>query len=205
MTSSTPLLIAMKPFATWMTSSSTQEILQTLHSYKLFLQPEKCKFKCREVEYLGLVISKAHVAMDPVKVQGVTDWPQPAKVKDIQSFIGFVNFYWRFIHNFSEIAHPLHMLTRKSKDWSWGAAEKQAFDALKSAITSAPTLTFPSKSGPFCLECNASNFATGAILLQQQEDRLFHLIGFMSKSFSNMERNYQIHNKEMLAIMRALE
>src|SRR5258708_17016074 len=138
----------------------TQEILQTLCSYKLFLQLEKCKFECREVDYLGLAISKDHVAMDPIKVQGVTDWPQPAKVKDIQSFIGFVNFYWRFICNFSEIAHPLHMLTWKSKDWSWCAAEHQAFDALKSTGTSAPMLAFPSKSGPFCLECNASNFAT---------------------------------------------
>src|SRR5258707_15008502 len=106
--------------------------------------------------------------MDPVKVQGVTDWPQPVKVKDVQSF------YWRFICNFSEIAHPLHVLTQKSKDWSWGAAEQQAFDALKSAITSAPTLAFPSKSSPFHLECDASNFTTGAVLLQQQEDRLFH-------------------------------
>src|SRR6266446_7013192 len=143
--------------------------------------------------------------MDPVKVQGVTDWLQPVKVKDVQSFIGFVNFYQRFICNFSEIAHPLHALTRKSKDWSWGAAEQQAFDVLKSAITSTPTLAFPSKSSPFRLECDASNFATGAVLSQQQEDGLFHLIGFMSKSFSNTERNYQIHNKEMLVIMCALE
>src|SRR5258708_32681121 len=89
----------------------TQEILQTLHSYKLFLQLEKCKFECQEVDYLGLVISKDHVAMDPVKLQGVTDWPQPMKVKDIQSFIGFVNFYHTFICNFSEIARPLHVLT----------------------------------------------------------------------------------------------
>src|SRR5258708_38926691 len=66
-------------------------------------------------------------------------------------------------------------------------------------------LTFPSKSSPFCLECDASNFTTGAILSQQQEDGLFHPIGFMSNSFSNTERNYQIHDKEMLAIMHALE
>src|SRR5258707_6648552 len=91
----------------------TQEILQTLHSYKLFLQLEKCKFKCQEVDYLGLVISKDHIAMDPIKVQGVTDWLQPAKVKDVQSFTGFMNFYQRFICNFSEITHPLHVLTRK--------------------------------------------------------------------------------------------
>src|SRR5258708_23474456 len=147
----------------------TQEIVQTLCSYKLFVWPEKWKFKHQEVDYLGLVISKAHVAMDPVKVQGVTDWPQPAKVKDVQSFIGFVNFYQRFIRDFSKIACPLHMLTWKSKDWSWGAAEQQAFDALKSTVTSAPMLAFPSRSSLFRLECNASNFTTGAILLQQQE------------------------------------
>src|SRR5258708_32028670 len=143
--------------------------------------------------------------MDPVKVQGVMDWPQPTKVKDVQSFIGFVNFYQRFIWNFSKITHPLHTLTWKLKDWSWGTAEQQAFDALKNTITSAPMLTFPSRSSLFHLECDASNFATGAILLQQQEDGLFHPIGFMSKSFSDMEQNYQIHDKEMLAIMCALE
>src|SRR5258708_23929463 len=135
--------------------------------------------------------------MDPVKVQGVTEWPQPMKVKDVQSFIGFVNF--------SEITHPLHTLTWKSKDWSWGTAEQQAFDALKNAVTSAPMLTFPSRSSLFCLECDASNFATGAVLLQQQEDVLFHITCFMSKSFSDTEWNYQIHDKEMLVIMHALE
>src|SRR5260370_439363 len=102
--------------------------------------------------------------------------------------------------NFSEIACPLHVLTWKSKDWSWGAAEQQAFDALKSTVTSAPMLAFPSKSGPFCLECDVSNFTTGAILSQQQEDRLFHPIGFMSKSFSNTESNHHIHDKGMLVI-----
>src|SRR5258708_36425520 len=93
------------------------------------------------------------------------------------------------------------VLTWKSKDWLWGTAEQQAFDVLKNAVTSAPMLTFPSRSGLFCLECDASNFAMGAILSQQHEDGLFHPIGFMSKSFSNMEQNYQIHDKEMLVIM----
>src|SRR5260221_11298944 len=110
--------------------------------------------------------------MDPIKVQGVTDWPQLTKVKDVQSFIGFMNFYRRFIRNFSKITRPLHTLTRKSKNWSWGTAEQQAFDALKNAITSAPTLGFPSKSGLFQLERDASNSATGPALSQQQKDGL---------------------------------
>src|SRR5260370_25312375 len=97
--------------------------------------------------------------MDPIKVQGVMDWPQPMKVKDIQSFIGFVNFYQRFIWNFSKIAHPLHALTQKSKDWSWGTAEQQAFDVLKNIITSAPILAFPSSATRVLLECDAPTFA----------------------------------------------
>src|SRR5258707_11363014 len=116
-----------------------------------------------------------------------------------------MNFYQRFICNFSEITCPLHALTHKSKDWLWGAAKQQAFDALKSAVTSTLTLTSLSKSSLFCLECDASNFTMGAVLSQQQEDGLFHPIGFMSKSFSDMEWNYQIHDKEMLAIMCTLE
>src|SRR5258708_23660178 len=99
--------------------------------------------------------------MEPIKVQGVTDWSQLTKVKDNQSFIGFVNFYQRFIKNFSEIAHPLHVLTQKSKDWLWGADEQQAFNTLKNTVTSTPMLTFPSRSSLFCLECDASNFAMG--------------------------------------------
>src|SRR5260370_24136358 len=109
--------------------------LKARHSYQLFVQLEKCKFKCQEVDYLGLVISKDHVAMDPIKLQGVTDWPQLTKVKDVQSFIGFVNFYRRLILNFSETPRPLLQLTLKSKNCSCCTAEQQSFDALKTAIT----------------------------------------------------------------------
>src|SRR5258708_30355782 len=90
----------------------TWEILQTLHSYKLFLQPEKCKFECREGDYLGLVISKDHIVMDPIKVQGVTDWPQPTEVKDVHPCIAFMIFYMRCICNFFEITCRLDALTR---------------------------------------------------------------------------------------------
>src|SRR5260221_5954775 len=86
-----------------------------------------------------------------------------------------------------------------------GSSQTTSLQCTEEHCTSTLMLTFPSESSPFHLECDASNFATGAVLSQQQEDRLFHLIGFMSKSFSNMERNYQIHDKEMLVIMRALE
>ena len=92
--------------------------------------------------------------MDPMKVCRVTEWPTPMKVKEVQSFLGFVNFYQKFICNFSNIACPLYTLTRKTQWWVWGSPEQEAFNALKKAVTSAPILTFPTQSGCFHLECN---------------------------------------------------
>src|SRR6266436_2157615 len=181
------------------------QVLTTLQKQRLFLKPGKCKFEQKEVEYLGLVISKDHVAMDPMKVHGVTEWPTPMKVKEVQSFLGFVNFYQKFIHDFSNIACPLYALTHKTQWWVWGSPEQEVFNALKKAVTSAPILTFPLQSSRFCLECNTSNFATRAVLSQAQADGTHQPITFMSKGFSDAEHNYQIHDKEMLAIMCALD
>src|SRR5258707_635484 len=176
------------------------QVLSTLREWRLFLKPEKCEFEQKEVEYLRLVILKDHVAMDPTKVHGVTEWLTPMKVKEVQSFLGFVNFYWKFICNFSNIARPLYALTCKTQQWVWGSPKQEVFNALKKAVTSAPILTFPSQSGRFCLKCNTSNFVTRAVLSQAQADGTHQPIAFMSKGFSDVEHNYQIHDKEMLAI-----
>src|SRR5258708_19254061 len=142
------------------------QALATLQRWRLFLKPEKCKFEQKEVEYLGLVISKGHVAMDLTKVHGVTEWPTPMKVKEVQSFLGFVNFYWKFICNFSNIAQPIYALTHKTQQWVWGSPEQEAFDALKKAVTSTPVLTFPSQSSCFHLKCDTSNFVTRAVMVR---------------------------------------
>src|SRR5260221_5659038 len=181
------------------------QVLATLQKWRLFLKPEKCKFEQKEVEYLGLVISKDHVAMDLMKVHGVMEWPTPTKAKEVQSFLGFMNFYQKFICDFSDIACPLYALTHKTQQWVWGSPEQEVFNALKKAVTSAPILTFPSQSGRFCLKCDASNFVTRAVLSQVQADGAHQPIAFMSKGFSDAEHNYQIHDKEMLAIMHALD
>src|SRR5258708_17914508 len=180
------------------------QVLSTLQEQRLFLKPEKCKFEQKEVKYLRLVISKDHVTMDLTKVCGVMEWPTPMKVKEVQSFLGFVNFYWEFICNFSNIACPLYALTCKTQQWVWGLPEQEAFDALKKAVTSAPILTFPSQSSCFCLECDAPNFVTRALLSQVQADGMHQPITFMSQGFCDVECNCRMHTKEMLAIMHAL-
>src|SRR5260370_27128009 len=106
-----------------------KEILETLHQHCLFLKPEKCKFERKRVEYLGLIISKDHVEMDPAKVQGIQEWHTPRSVKEVRS-LGFVNFYRCFIQDFSGIARPLNSLTRKAWKWSWGGPEQVAFEVL---------------------------------------------------------------------------
>lgn len=112
-------------------------------------KPEKCEFEKTEVEYLGVVISEDSVKMDPVKVAGVMEWPVPSNQKEVQSFLGFTNFYCRFIQGFSQQAQPLFDLTWKDTEWIWGVEEQAAFDSLKMRITLAPVLALPDNSKPF--------------------------------------------------------
>ena len=157
-------------------------------------------------KYLGLVISENTVEMDPVKVSGVAEWPEPATKLELQSFLGFVNFYRRFIQDFSHHARPLFDLTKANTSWVWEDEQRNAFLKLKSLITSAPVLASPDDSLPFRVEADSSDFATGAVLSQPSPvDGKWHPVAFLSKSLSPVQRNYEVHDKEMLAIIRALE
>ena len=113
---------------------AVRRVLEILAEHKLFLGPEKCKFHRKQNEYLGLVISENTVAMDPVKVAGVREWPTPESRTDMQAFVGFVNFYRRFIQDFSTIARPLFNLTCSDQTWNWGTKEQEAFEYLKMAV-----------------------------------------------------------------------
>jgi len=187
-------------------AQAVQWVLQVLKENKLFLRPEKCEFYKQWIEYLGLVISENKVSIDPVKVAGVREWPTPENKTDVQAFLGFMNFYWRFIQDFSAKARPLFDLTCSEKVWMWSRKEQVAFEDLRTAVTTAPVLVSSQESDPFWIEADSSDFATGAVLSQQSTtDRKWHPVAFYSKSLSSVERNYEIHNKEMLAIIHALE
>ena len=183
----------------------THEVLQRLRAHDLYLHPEKCEFEREEVEYLGLVICQGEVTMDPVKVHAVTSWPIPQNLKELRGFLGFANFYRRFIQDFARITRPLHDLTKKDHPWIWGASQQQAFNTLKNSFTLQPILAMWTPDRPTRLEVDASGFATGGVLLQQLDDGLWHPIAFQSESMVEAERNYEIYDKEMLAVIRALE
>ena len=126
--------------------------------------------------------------MNPAKVAGVAKWPTLSNKKEVQSFLGFTNFYWRFIEGSLHIARPLFNLTKANSMFKWSSEEKLAFDTLRNRITSAPILALPDNSRPYRVEADSSDFATGAVLSQQSpEDDKWHPVAFLSKSLSLVE------------------
>ena len=124
-------------------AKAIQQVLQVLQENKLFLRPEKCKFCKEQIKYLGLVISEDEVSMDLVKVAGVREWPTLENKTDVQAFLGFVNFYRKFIRDFSAKAWSLSDLTCSEQVWTWSGKEQAVFKDLKTAVTTAPVLMFP--------------------------------------------------------------
>ena len=143
-----------------------RRVLERLQEHKLYLKPEKCEFEQRQIEYLRVIVLEGQVEMDPVKASGVAEWPTPRNKKEVQSFVGFVNFYQRFIKDFSHHARALFDLTKKDVGWKWEESEQVAFNKLKELITSTPVLIFPDDSCPYRIETDSSNVATEVVLSQ---------------------------------------
>ena len=143
--------------------------------------------------------------MDPAKVCAVSEWEVPKNLKEVRAFVGFANFYRRLIRDFAKITRPLHDLTKKNAPWKWSTEEQGAFDGLKSAFTSEPILVMWDPEKETRVESDSSGSASGGALLQKQEDGTWHPVAFRSEAFSETERNYEIYDREMLGIVRALE
>ena len=182
-----------------------EEVLKRLEENDLFVKPEKCIWKVREVGFLGVIIGKDGVRMEKEKVQRVIEWPVPRSVKDVQKFLGLANYYRWFVKDFAKIAKPLHETTRKGKKWEWGEKQQKAFEELKRRFTTEPVLVTPDLDKEIRVEADASDFATGGVLSMKCEDERWRPVAYISKSLNEAERNYEIHDKEMLAIIRCLE
>ena len=162
---------------------------------------KKSSFHIRKVEFLGYIISEQGIEVSEKKIEEVKNWAVPRKVKDVQEFLGFAHFYQRFIQGFAQIAVPLTALTRKDEPWSWTPRCQEAFDMLKQRFTSAPILAHFDATLPSIIETDASDYAVGAIHSQIQKNGRVHQVAFLSRKFSPAEMNYDIHDKEMVAIV----
>lgn len=183
----------------------TRIILERMRKHKCYIRAKKCEFAVPETEWLGLYLTGDGVAMDEHKVAAIKEWPVPRNVKDIQTFLGFANFYRHFIKDFAKISQPITNLLRKDTAWDWSLACQEAFDVLKGLFTSAPILEHHDPDLPSILETDASGYAYGAVLSQKSKDGRLHPNGFMSKSMTPAERRYDIYDKEMLGVVRGLQ
>ncbi|XP_056324803.1 uncharacterized protein LOC130237804 [Danio aesculapii] len=183
-----------------------RRVLQRLLENGLYVKAEKCVFHAQSVPFLGHIVSVEGMRMDPEKVQAVVNWPTPDSRKALQKFLGFANFYRRFIRNFSQLAAPLTALTSTKTPFRWSNAAQVAFDRLKSCFVSAPILIAPDPSRQFVVEVDASEVGVGAILSQRSSsDGKMHPCAYFSHRLNNAERNYDIGNRELLAVKLALE
>ncbi|KAL0198415.1 hypothetical protein M9458_006955, partial [Cirrhinus mrigala] len=182
-------------------------VLERLRQHRLFLKAEKCEFHTTEVRFLGYFISSAGVRMDQRKVDAVLSWPQPDTIKQLQRFLGFANFYRRFVQGYSLLAAPLTSLLRgKPKKLCWTTEATNAFLAMKEAFCSAPLLRHPNPKSRFVVEVDAATLGVGAVLSQWHGNPpVLHPCAYFSRKLSPAEQNYDVGNRELLAIKLALE
>ena len=182
----------------------TKQTLQWLQDNDLYLKPDKCTFWTTKVEYLGLIIQENLISMDPVKLNGIKDWPTPTTVEQVRSFLGFENYYRQFIHRYGNLTWPLNDVLRKDERFEWTPEQQDTFDTLKQRFTKSPVLLMPNSLKPFVLEMDASLFASRAVLRQHDSNGDWHPCAYLSKSFNDTECNYDIWDRELLAVIRAL-
>ncbi|WVZ70826.1 hypothetical protein U9M48_019462, partial [Paspalum notatum var. saurae] len=167
-------------------------VLQRLREHKLYAKLSKCEFWIDDVPFLGHIISKGGIVVDPRKVSAVTNWKTPQIPKEVHGFLGLVGYYQRFIENFSKLAKPMTSLLEKDAEFKWTDAQQTAFDELKKRLTPAPVLTLPDQQKKFTVYCDASRNGLGCVLMQEGKLR-------------KHEANYPTHDLELAAVVYALK
>ncbi|KAL0546686.1 hypothetical protein IC582_016598 [Cucumis melo] len=171
-------------------------VLQTLRDNKLYVKFSKCEFWLKQVSFLGHVVSKAGVSVDPAKIEAVTGWTRPSTVSEVRSFLGLAGYYRRFVENFSRIATPLTQLTRKGAPFVWSKACEDSFQNLKQKLVTAPVLTVPDGSSSFVIYSDASKKGLGCVLMQQGK-----VVAYASRQLKSHEQNYPTHDLELAAVI----
>jgi len=174
-----------------------REVFERLWVASLKLNPRKCFLFQRRVEFLGHVLSEDGIEVQAEKVETVCNWPTPQRLTALRSFLGLFSYYRRFIPGLADIAAPLHVLQQKNVRFEWTQEQEDAFNELKTRLTTAPVLGVPRNEGVFYLDTNASEVGLGAILSQEQ-DGCGVVIAYASRALSRPERNYDLTRRELL-------
>ena len=183
-----------------------RKVLERLRDHGLQADLKKCEFNVTETKYLGFIIGTKGISVDPAKVAVVSEWNEPTTVKGVQAFLGFCNFYRKFVKDFSRVAKPLTSLTRKDTAFNWTNECSEAFDELKRKLTTTPVLHHYHPDRETIVETDASDGVCAGVLSQRDpNDGHFHPVAYYSESMHGAELNYGIHDKELLAVILALK
>lgn len=191
------VIIVSKTFAEHL--SQLNMVFARLRAARLKINIDKCKFCVPSLRYLGHVINKNGIQTDPEKVRAIKEWPVPCNIRQIRKFLGLASWYRRFVDNFARVAESLIRLTKKKVRWSWGPEQRDAFEALKRALTSTPILTCPDFSLPFIVQTDAK-YGFGAVLTQESTEGE-RVIAYASRSTNKAEQNYSATELECLAVV----
>jgi hypothetical protein len=175
------------------------QVLHLLSQHQLFLKKSKCAFGASKVEYLGHLVGKDDVRVDPKKIESMQYWPHPRTLKILCGFLGLTGYYRKFVKNYGKIAAPLTALLKKNS-FTWTPATAQDFQTLKMAMCTTPVLALPDFKKTFDLEYDASGKRTGAVLMQEGPP-----LAFTNKQLSKRNLGKSIYEKEMLAILHVVD
>ena len=180
-------------------------VLKRFRNLNLLLKLSKCEFDKAEIEFLGMIVGSGCICMDPAKLSAIVTWPPPKSVKAVHALLGFCNFYRKFIPGFSNVVAPLTALTHKSYPWTWGPPQQVVFTTLLSHFQTTPVLHLPDVQRPFIVMTDMSLLTSGGVLMQWDDNGDLHPYAYLSQTFSPAERNYDIYDRELLAVIHALD
>ncbi|KAF1328944.1 Pol protein, partial [Globisporangium splendens] len=181
-----------------------RSVLQCLRDNSLYCNLKKCIFGASEIPILGCYVGKAGVRADPEKIKAIADWPIPKNVKDLRKWLGLANYLHKYSHNYAARVRPLTHLLKKDVEWDWTNDVMNAFIDVKESLVRAPVLALPDHTKAFSVVCDASDFAIGCALMQKDDDGHERVVSYQSRLLKAAEKNYPVHDKELLAIKYAL-
>ncbi|XP_062103165.1 uncharacterized protein LOC133814184 [Humulus lupulus] len=175
-------------------------MLETLKKEQIYAKFKKCEFLLNKINFLGHVVSKSGILVDPAKVEAVKGWSQPRNATEVRSFLGIAGYYQRFIEGFSKIATPLTALTIMNSGFIWMEVCEESFMELNNRLTNAPILTIPNGTDEFEIFCAASKMGLGAMLMQERGG-----VAYTFRQLKDYEKNYPTHDLELAAVVFALK
>ncbi len=184
--------------------SHVHKILEKLNKRALYVKKSKSKFKAKEIEFLDYIIQSEQIKKNSKKTNAFRNWPPLRWVKEVQAFLRLTNYYQKFVSNYVKIAEPLTQLTHKNKRWHWNKEQKNAFHALKRSLSRTARLRILNSTCEKILKTDTSDFAVGACLYQIKDEQQ-RLIVYWSRKLSKSEKRYEVHDKKLLAIVKALQ